>query len=395
MAATAPGRGRLRRAVALVHRWLGLALGVLVAFVGLTGSLIVFQPEIDRWLAPALHRVEPGAPVSLDQMLATATAAHPGGPPGFVNLRLPREPGQAASVLMKDRFGPGSQPFQEAFVDPGSARLLGVRAPEDRLVGFLIGLHAHLLVGDHSWGETAVGFLGIALILFCASGLYMWWPRRGGLRGAVTVRAGQGSYWFNYDLHKLAGALMVVPLLASGLTGLVLVFPGYVRPPLKAVMDTPPPPRAPRSEAVAGVSPIAVDHAVAIALATLPDAVPTMVQVPQGPAANGTIQVRLRRPDDRRQHYADGGAVVHVDRFSGAVRAVFRSEERPVGGRLLHEWILPTHTGEIAGLAGRVLMCLAGLAPALLFGTGLFLWLRRRRARRQRRSARMAGAVRA
>jgi uncharacterized iron-regulated membrane protein len=100
--------------------------------------------------------------------------------------------------------------------------------------------------------------------------------------------------------------------------------------------------------------------------------------------------VRMLRPDDRRQHYADGGAVVHVDRFSGVVKAVQRIEERPVGGRLLHEWILPTHTGEIAALAGRILMFLAGVAPAVLLGTGLFLWLRRRRLRRERRQTRAA-----
>ena len=388
--AAASGRGGVRRGIARVHRWLGRALGILVAFVGLTGSLAVFQPEIDRWLNPGLHYVAPAPPLPLDRVLAAAVAAHPGGPPGFVNLRLPREPGRSASVLMKDRFGPGSQPFHEVFVDPATGRVLGDRRPEDSLAGVLVGLHSHLLAGDHSWGETAVGLFGIALVAFCLTGLYMWWPRGAAWRSAFRLRRGEGGYWFSYDLHRVTGALMAVPLLAAGLTGIVLVFPGYVRPPLKAVLDAPAPPRAPRSDPADGRPPIGVEQAVAAARAAVPEGRPTAVQVPQA-AAPGTIQVRMLRPDDRRQHYADGGgAVVHVDRFSGVVKAVQRIEERPVGGRLLYEWILPTHTGEIAALAGRILMFLAGVAPAVLLGTGFFLWLRRRRLRRERRQTRAA-----
>ncbi|BBK39955.1 hypothetical protein STAQ_50330 [Allostella sp. ATCC 35155] len=382
-------RGRARRWIARVHRWLGLSLGILAAFVGLTGSISVFQPEIDRLLNPALHYAAPAEPVPIEQVVKSAIAAHPGGAPQFVNLRLPREAGRSASVLLKDRFGPGSQPFHEVFVDPGSGRVLGDRRPEDSVAGILVALHSHLLVGGHSWGETLVGFVGVALLLFCVSGLYMWWPRRGGWRTALRVRRGEGGYRLGYDLHRTTGALLAVPLLAAGLTGIVLVFPSYVRPPLRAVIDAPPPPRAPRSDPAEGRSPITVDQALAVARAAVPDARPTAVQIPQG-AATGTIQVRLRRADDRRQHYADGGAVVHVDRYSAGVHAVRRVEERPVGGRLLHEWIFPTHTGEIAALAGRILMCVAGLAPSLLLGTGLYLWLRRRRARRARREGRAA-----
>ncbi|MGE0713855.1 MAG: PepSY-associated TM helix domain-containing protein [Alphaproteobacteria bacterium] len=394
MAAARP-RGGVRRAVSLLHRWLGVAIGVAVAFVGLTGSLSVFHPEIDRLLNPGLHYVTPAADgrhATLDDIVATAMTAHPWGPPGFLSMRIPVDADRSAVVLMKDRFGQGSHPFHEAFVDPGTGRLLGHRAPEDRLVGWIIGLHAHLLLGDHGPGETAVGFFGIALVLFGLSGLFLWWPRRGQWRRALAVERRQGTWRLNYDLHRVTGAAMAVPLLAAALTGIVLVFPGYVRPPLKAVLDAPAPPRAPRSEPIAGAAPVGIDRAVAAARAAVIDSTPTAVQIPTQPT--GAFQVRLRLPDDRKQHYADGSVLVHLDRWSGTVLRVARAGQRPVAGRVLHEWILPTHTGEIAGLAGRILMCLAGLAPAGLFATGLWMWLRRRRARRVRRAARAtAGGV--
>ncbi|WP_416366234.1 PepSY domain-containing protein [Sphingomonas aerolata] len=48
-------RPSLRVTMRRVHLWLGLTIGVLFAFAGLTGSLLVFYPEIDAALSPALR----------------------------------------------------------------------------------------------------------------------------------------------------------------------------------------------------------------------------------------------------------------------------------------------------------------------------------------------------
>ena len=43
-----------RRYVRMLHLYLGLCLGAVFALLGLTGSFLVFYPEMDRWLNPAL-----------------------------------------------------------------------------------------------------------------------------------------------------------------------------------------------------------------------------------------------------------------------------------------------------------------------------------------------------
>lgn len=383
-------RPSFRRVLASLHRWLGLGIGALVAFVGLTGSTIVFHPEVDRWLNPELFFVQP-APrhAALDTVVETARAAYPGKPPVFVLVRLPTAPDRSYSTLMKDGFRKDSSPFFEAFIAPDTGALLGGRAAEDRLFGILIGLHAHLLVGDHSAGETIVGFMGIALIVFCASGLYLWWPRRAGFVAALSIRRTHGPYWFNYDLHKATGAIVALPLILSGLTGLFIVFPGYLKPPLQKIIEAPPPPKGPQSRPAAQAATISADHALALAHAAVPQARATTIQMPNG--AQGTFQVRLRHPDDTVQHYSNGTTVVHIDRYSGEVLELRHAAQRTLGSRLLYEWMFPTHTGEIAGRAGRWVMFFAGLAPSVLLGTGVFLWLRRRRVRRERRMRRLTG----
>lgn len=41
----------------------------------------------------------------------------------------------------------------------------------------------------------------------------------------------------------------------------------------------------------------------------------------------------------------------------------------------------PLHSGEIAGLAGRIVICVTGILVAALSVTGVLVWARKRRAR--------------
>lgn len=50
-----------RRLWLAVHLYLGLSLGLVIAVVGLTGSLLVFYLDLDEWLNPQLVIAQPGA----------------------------------------------------------------------------------------------------------------------------------------------------------------------------------------------------------------------------------------------------------------------------------------------------------------------------------------------
>lgn len=71
-------RPSLRVTMRRVHLWLGLTIGVLFAFAGLTGSLLVFYPEIDAVLSPVLRAVPSEArPASWQAVVDTLHREHP------------------------------------------------------------------------------------------------------------------------------------------------------------------------------------------------------------------------------------------------------------------------------------------------------------------------------
>lgn len=371
----------VRKLIFWLHLYLGLTLGFLVAIIGLTGSLIVFQPEIDAFLNPDAHRVTKGdARVSPDDAYEMARGAYRFGTVDFAIVRPPHAPDEPYKFLLKEGFAEGDGPFVEVSVDPFTNRVVSARVSEETLTGYLIALHTHLLVGgEHGPMETVVGFGGLAMLIFCVTGLWLWWPGIRRLASGFTVNWGAGAMRANFDLHKVLGFFALIPLLAAALTGLYLVFPNYVRPVYTTFVDAPRPPEAPKSSEPGGRAPIPIAQAIAAAQAVGPDGVVTQAQIAlKGRAA---YQVRKKTPTDPDQHYSDGKIVVYVDRYSGAVLEVRDARQMPAGQRVLHDWMFPTHTGEIAGLAGRWIMFFAGIAPSVLFGTGLYLWWRKRRLR--------------
>lgn len=369
----------MRRALYLVHLYSGLFAGVLVALVGVSGSAVVYRPEIELLLYPEWFRMHAqGEPRALDELAANAVATYPGGKPTFVAVHPPLARDEPAMVVMKDRFGDGSGPWVRAQLDPYTGAVLASFMPDKTLSGILFNLHSSLLTGEHSWGEQIVGVLGIVLLLFCLTGAVLWWPGVKRLRDGFTVRASRGALILNYDLHRVLGVVLLIPLTLVALTGIVLVFPQYTKGPVVKALHIERPPRGPQAS---GAGPrISLEQVKAIVAGRYPDARLVSVQLPG--SAKSPYQARLLLPGDSKIRYGGGAKLaVWIDPASGEILMVHDASRRPVGSRLMFEWIFPTHTGDIAGEAGRFLMFASGLAPLVLFLTGLYVWFRKRRRR--------------
>lgn len=91
-------------------------------------------------------------------------------------------------------------------------------------------------------------------------------------------------------------------------------------------------------------------------------------------------EVVLRQPGEPSRSF--GRTQVYVDARTGAVLAV-RDPRADTAADAFMAWQFPLHNGEAFGPAGRWAVFATGLAPAVLYATGLVLWVRKRRARRR------------
>lgn len=355
-----------------LHKYAGLFLGLVLAVTGITGSVLVFDHAIDEALTPATVTADdPARRAPLADVLAAADAAVDGELDAY-RVYIARQPGSPHVVRYRDPDAAGPL---EVSVAPVTAEVLAVRTWGDYPASWVYNLHYNFFAGNT--GKTFVGILGIVLLFFCVSGVIIWWPRQGRWGRAFTIRLGRGAYNFNLDLHKTTGLYLLPVLAVVAFSGVALVFRG----PVTALVDTVMPVKEyPSPRPGPGASRITVDAAVAAGERVFPDADLKRVHLPAGP--DGTFQLFFNTPSEPWSAYA--ASAVWIDPWNGDVLDVLDIAKTSAGSRFM-SWQFPLHNGDALGLAGRWLVFVVGLLPALLFGTGLYVWLRKRRNRRLRR----------
>lgn len=384
----------MRKTFFILHKYAGLTLGLLLSLIGLTGSLLVFDHALDETLAPETVAFTPSAePASYAEILAAAQTAVPGNP-SPTRLMTQRQPGSPHVVRFPTPEGaPG--PIEVA-VSPTDAEVLAVRGwgtPKYTMT-WLYRLHYTLLAGKN--GKTVVGLMGLLLMVFCITGAVLWWPKRkkakngkskntAGQRDwkrAFTISRSGNRFRFYFDVHKVFGIYFLPLLLLTSFSGVTLIFPTQVEAIVGSLFTVEPRPALPTSRTDRG-TPITPDQAVAIGQEAFPGGVLKRIYLPRD--NNDSYGVTFRAAGEAWTNY--GASFVRMDQYTGEILLEQNVTEIPLGNKILR-WQFPLHNGDALGIVGRWLILLAGLVPALLFGTGSYLWWQKRqlriRAQRQR-----------
>jgi uncharacterized iron-regulated membrane protein len=370
-----------RKALRWLHRWLGLLGGSFFVLLGLTGSVLVYEPELQRWLRPAFHApladVEASRPtISYEAVFTQAKAALP--PMASALLSVPEDPRRPLRLSWVP--DDGREIYREASLHPLSGAVLAQDDPEAfdaaAVIGLVWDLHVYLLAGQ--WGLWAVGALGFALMIAACSGLWLSWPRNGNWRVVLRWKRGASPIRRQFDQHRTAGLYPWVILLILGFSGSYLVFPSVYHAATRPLGSVPAFPQGLASTPTPGAVPLTLDQAAEIALREYPEGRITFINPAFTP--EDFIRVRLKQPDE---WLVRGQTRLWLDRYSGEI--LTRTD--PSAGSALTRFYgvqLPLHAGTALGEVTRVLWFAAGFVPLWLMISGVRLWLFGRRADRRR-----------
>lgn len=364
----------------LVHRWLGLGLGLWFTLVGLTGALLVWRDAVDAALNPDLFaRGAPAPPLPLDELVERLRSDAAIG--RIERLRLPAQPGEPTRLQVRAGVSRVESGRLEVFVDPATGAVRGMRplqgwslAPRHAM-RTLYEFHRNLLLGEP--GSNAVGLAGALLLTSAASGLLLAWPRGSRWRQALRVSWRANAARVALDLHRAGGLLVATLLLLAAATGLTLVYLNYVRDLVGLVSRVQPVPVLPFRTGLAQDEPLTLDELVARARAGFPGQGVTELRVSERGLTG--VMIQLRAPGDV---HPMGDTLVWLHPYTGETLAERSPRQRSAGESFMH-WLLPLHVGSAFGMAGRWLTTLAGLAPAGLLITGAWVWWRKIRAARR------------
>jgi uncharacterized iron-regulated membrane protein len=372
-----------------VHKWLGIALGLWFALVGLSGAVLVFEDPIDAWLNPDLLTTSSRGP----RLPPEAIFARAGGEHGLGavdRIRPPTAEGEVYRVRMHTAPTRGGREERiEATFDPVSGRLLGTRGTETLglqpryLLKTVYEFHRNVLLGNT--GSNIVGIAGFALLASVVTGLVLAIPKkRSGWARLVWVNLRASATRIFFDVHRSVGAVFLALLLLTTVTGATLVYLNYVRDLVSVFSKVATFPVIPWVKGSRdGLAPFA--QVVEAVRAAFPDQAITEIHIPQKATAGYLFY--LHRPGDE---YRLGDTIAWVHPVTGEL-LVERSDRTRNAGETLMHWLFPLHSGTAFGTPGMVAMCLTGLTPLLLVGTGSWVWLRKRRGQKfgeRRRQAR-------
>jgi uncharacterized iron-regulated membrane protein len=364
-----------RRIIGQIHLWTGLVLFVPFVLLGLTGSILVFEDELNQAFRPS-HRAAGGAARSTSEIVAAARAVAPAGfvPVGYT---APMAPSGLALVRLSPgrRDTPGTD-MVRIRVDPVSLETIPEQSTD--ILRQIFFLHSTLLMKNRE-GRQLVGWLGLAMLVMGVSGLTNWWPRRGQWRGAFSISNQAHGFRLHREVHGAAGIWGLTVFAVVSLAGVCLAFPETAR----SVIDLVLPARdlrgraaALKVEPIAGVQPADIDEAIALARGTVPGAEPGFAFLPA--RADQPFRIGLLRGDQQRGAPA---VTIFVDPWSRRVIEMLDPREYSIGEKIL-AWQHPVHAGQALGGVWKLLVFLCGLLPLLFAVSGVTMWhLRRGRSR--------------
>ncbi|MBE7527125.1 MAG: PepSY-associated TM helix domain-containing protein [Nitrosomonas sp.] len=402
----------MRSLLVYIHRYTGLLLVPFLIIVGLTGSVLAFNQELDRWLNPVLLTVPTPKKSDMQRLDPFTLGEHIERQESraridWINLNY--EAGQTYRFFLVPRINPKTNqlfelPYNEVYLNPYTGERTGTRTwgevslAEENIMPFLYRLHYTLALPKHivMFGTYALGVAALLWFFDCFVGFYLTLPPGRKRSGQPDPRT-QHSYpfwqrwkaaWqikpsrFNYDLHRASGLWLWPLLLILAWSGIAFNLKEVYQPVMSTVLnmrgqedlpvrDTPvETPQLDWREAYRHGQHYIYQAGMQYGFNVEREQVLSLDRM------HGVYRYRVKTNQDWGKY---GATVVTLDADTGALISLTLPETDSIGD-IVHRWITWLHTARVFGLPMQLLICMTGLIVATLSITGVVIWQRKRKA---------------
>jgi uncharacterized iron-regulated membrane protein len=207
---------RWRRLVVQLHLWIGLALGVYIVVLSVSGSASVLRPDVHRWFIPRSVPME-GPRLTGDALQDAVRGAYPQYE--VTNVFERRRPDTPVMVTLQLDGA-----TVERLFDPYAARDLGLAYPPiTEAIEWVVDLHDNLLTG--TTGRTVNGVGALLFLALAITGAIVWWPGIGRLGHSMMPGKPAKSARFARRLHNTLGIWTFALIFIWAITAVYFSFP--------------------------------------------------------------------------------------------------------------------------------------------------------------------------
>ena len=373
-----------------LHLWLGVSSGLVVFIVALTGSILVFEDELEPVIYRKFHVVEAPkdqSPLPMDNLRAAVASAYP-------KQRIARieiEPHAGRTIIFGLVKGKKEKNVLSVAVNPYTAEITGTRRENESFFHIVLQLHRYLCLEDT--GKVITGVACVMFIVIMVTGLILWWPNRKQTKQRFTIKWNAKFKRLNWDLHAVFGFYVLPFTFLIALTGLVWSYK-WVNSMIFLTFDGKP---QQKREAPANLN---ITTRLLSGSNSLSNGNPSLNAANRTPGTlakittetnrllphPGRIQLTLPESDSlsitvsKVNENASISNVVdflYFDQTDGKLISKRLYDDETTGMKV-RRLVFPIHTGSIWGWPTKVLALLVALITATLPVTGVVIWVGRK-----------------
>ncbi|GEO02460.1 membrane protein [Adhaeribacter aerolatus] len=398
----------------VIHLYLSLAAGLVIAVVCFTGAVLVFEKELQEAFNPDRYYVTPsGKPLPLAQLVTGVQQEVPTGKVASVKvytnpartvevgLMMPEKQGEGggghgpekaqADKAEAGKKGPGGsgggeakksgggRPSHTAFVNPYTGHVQEVYTYRETFFYTMFALHRWLLGSQDGIGKLIVGVSTFIFLFILLTGIILWWPKtQKVLAQRLKVKLDGGWKRLNHDFHIVLGFYSAIFLFIFAFTGLAWSFKWFNDGIYKVTNSDMKPAEPPVSEYIVGASPVTLDAVLQTATQHIQNSDFYNISAPKDSA--GIYAINVHQPG-RQESATDN---YYIDQYSGQVIGSLKFDDKNLGQRV-RSTFKPVHTGSIFGLPSKIVALITCLLGVTFPVTGVILWLNRLKKNRKKK----------
>ncbi|MBU2995296.1 PepSY domain-containing protein [Cellulophaga baltica] len=223
----------IRKFINDIHLWLGIASGIVLFIVCLTGTILAFETELVQTFDKQDHFSEKTGNKVPFEIIVKNLEADGSVVKDFIFFNDESQNIQF-TLLTKEEANSGKPARGKSVqINPYTGKKVISIGKTRAFIHFIEEFHRYLLL-DTKIGRPIVGVCTIIFIILCISGLILWMPKKlkqfkkwKSWKQGLTLKTKANWKRINYDIHNTFGFYALFPMLLMGLTGLLWSFQWY------------------------------------------------------------------------------------------------------------------------------------------------------------------------
>lgn len=224
-------RSSYKKILRKIHQWLGMASGIVVFIMAITGAIYVFSYEIKSVIHKdhtIVNVPKDTTRVSITKLVETASGAF-NNKYEFQNIVIPNFPDHSVSISFmnynEEAFGYWNYMtfYKTVHLNPYTGKIIHIENTKWEFFNVVLAIHMNLFLGYNPISHTIIVWSTWIFVIMLITGLILWWPKKKNRKQKFWFQWKSKSKWKrkNYDVHQILGFYASIFALIIALTGLM------------------------------------------------------------------------------------------------------------------------------------------------------------------------------